>query len=82
MVNTENFMTVLHEEEMLDDASLDSLKGGFCIINLCECNKTPSSNCGTYTPEECDENEPDPEDPDPESPDPEDPDPEEPDDPV
>ena len=38
-----NFMTVLHEEEMLDDTSLDALKGGWCISGNCPCN-----NGGTY----------------------------------
>lgn len=33
-------MTVLHEEEMMDDTSLDTLKGGRCFIfNECTCNK-------------------------------------------
>lgn len=38
------FMTVLHEEEMLDDTSLDALKGGWCFIFICNCNKE-TSNC-------------------------------------
>ena len=33
-----NFMTVLHEEEMLDDTSLDALKGGQCNGIYCPCN--------------------------------------------
>lgn len=33
-----NFMTVLHEEEMLDDTSLDALKGGQCNGTYCPCN--------------------------------------------
>lgn len=70
MVNTKNFMTVLHEEEMLDDASLDSLKGGSCFINICPQNVC-DINCGSNNPDECEEYEPEPEpepEPDPEEP--------------
>lgn len=32
----ENFMTILHEGEVMDEMELDVLKGGDC--NLCICN--------------------------------------------
>ena len=44
-----NFMVVLHDEELLDDTSLDALKGGWCLIFICNCNKS-ESNCNDYCP--------------------------------
>lgn len=38
------FLNVLHEEEKLDEMSLDALKGGFCLIFKCPCNDN-----GNYT---------------------------------
>jgi len=32
------FLSVLHEEEKLDEVSLDALKGGFCGFFKCPCN--------------------------------------------
>lgn len=32
------FLSVLHEEEKLDEVSLDALKGGLCVSFKCPCN--------------------------------------------
>lgn len=32
----ENFMTILHEGEVMDEMELDVLKGGDCIGTYCE----------------------------------------------
>ena len=49
-------MTVLHEEELLDDTSLDALKGGWCFIFICNCNKETSNCNGDSDDDDDDEN--------------------------
>lgn len=44
-MNKENFMTILHEGETMDEMVLDELKGGDCGFN-CPCNN--GTNNGGY----------------------------------